>query len=213
MLPQALSNAIEALSMLPGVGSKTAERYAYYLAADIWEQFGVNEYGEGDIEGALEAIAKKLKEETANKVPQMRSYIEGMYEAILNPKGDSDKLQLEVDSLELILKDVRDGKVLDESATAKLINKYPELADAVKIVAEGYSFEEEAIKSLTNSKITEANESIAWEIEQTEQAIEATKARIEARNLELEAIERQNVQRRMLQGQSALLNQKETQRR
>lgn len=31
MLPQALSNAIEALSMLPGVGSKTAERYAYYL--------------------------------------------------------------------------------------------------------------------------------------------------------------------------------------
>jgi recombination protein RecR len=31
MLPQTLSNAIEALSMLPGVGSKTAERYAYYL--------------------------------------------------------------------------------------------------------------------------------------------------------------------------------------
>ena len=31
MLPQALSNTIEALSMLPGVGSKTAERYAYYL--------------------------------------------------------------------------------------------------------------------------------------------------------------------------------------
>ena len=31
MLPQALTNAIEALAMLPGVGSKTAERYAYYL--------------------------------------------------------------------------------------------------------------------------------------------------------------------------------------
>ena len=31
MLPQALTNVIEALSMLPGVGSKTAERYAYYL--------------------------------------------------------------------------------------------------------------------------------------------------------------------------------------
>ena len=31
MLPQALENAIEALSHLPGVGPKTAERYAYYL--------------------------------------------------------------------------------------------------------------------------------------------------------------------------------------
>ncbi len=31
MLPQALNNAIEALGMLPGVGPRTAERYAYYL--------------------------------------------------------------------------------------------------------------------------------------------------------------------------------------
>ena len=31
MLPKALENAIDALSMLPGVGTRTAERYAYYL--------------------------------------------------------------------------------------------------------------------------------------------------------------------------------------
>lgn len=31
MLPRALEEAISALSMLPGVGPKTAERYAYYL--------------------------------------------------------------------------------------------------------------------------------------------------------------------------------------
>lgn len=31
MLPQALTNAIDALAMLPGVGPRTAERYAYYL--------------------------------------------------------------------------------------------------------------------------------------------------------------------------------------
>lgn len=31
MLPKALTNVIEALSMLPGVGPRTAERYAYYL--------------------------------------------------------------------------------------------------------------------------------------------------------------------------------------
>lgn len=31
MLPQALVNVIDALGMLPGVGPRTAERYAYYL--------------------------------------------------------------------------------------------------------------------------------------------------------------------------------------
>lgn len=31
MLPTALTNAIDALSKLPGVGPRTAERYAYYL--------------------------------------------------------------------------------------------------------------------------------------------------------------------------------------
>ena len=31
MLPQALENVIEALGSLPGVGPRTAERYAYYL--------------------------------------------------------------------------------------------------------------------------------------------------------------------------------------
>ena len=31
MLPKALQNAIDALGLLPGVGPRTAERYAYYL--------------------------------------------------------------------------------------------------------------------------------------------------------------------------------------
>ena len=31
MLPKALTDVIEALGMLPGVGPRTAERYAYYL--------------------------------------------------------------------------------------------------------------------------------------------------------------------------------------
>ena len=47
MLPQALSDAVEALSRLPGVGPRTAERYAYYLfrssknvAKDLAEAIG-----------------------------------------------------------------------------------------------------------------------------------------------------------------------------
>ena len=35
MLPKAIEEAIEALAMLPGVGPRTAERYAYYLFKSI----------------------------------------------------------------------------------------------------------------------------------------------------------------------------------
>lgn len=54
MLPEALENAIEALSMLPGVGPKTAERYAYYL-------FRSNEKISKNIADALENLHDGVK--------------------------------------------------------------------------------------------------------------------------------------------------------
>lgn len=54
MLPQALTNAIEALSMLPGVGPRTAERYAYYL-------FNANEKVSESIVEALSALHSSVK--------------------------------------------------------------------------------------------------------------------------------------------------------
>ncbi|MBR2855595.1 recombination protein RecR [Candidatus Saccharibacteria bacterium] len=49
MLPQALTNVVEALSMLPGVGPRTAERYAYYL-------FNANEKVADTIAEALSSL-------------------------------------------------------------------------------------------------------------------------------------------------------------
>ena len=54
MLPEALENAIEALSMLPGVGPRTAERYAYYL-------FRSNEKISENIALALENLHRDVK--------------------------------------------------------------------------------------------------------------------------------------------------------
>jgi len=54
MLPEALENVIEALSMLPGVGPKTAERYAYYL-------FRSNEKISKNIADALENLHDGVK--------------------------------------------------------------------------------------------------------------------------------------------------------
>lgn len=54
MLPQALENAINALGMLPGVGPRTAERYAYYL-------FKSNPKVAEEIAETLATLHKKVK--------------------------------------------------------------------------------------------------------------------------------------------------------
>lgn len=54
MLPQALENVIEALSHLPGVGPRTAERYAYYL-------FRTNSQISQNIADALENLHSGVK--------------------------------------------------------------------------------------------------------------------------------------------------------
>ncbi|MBQ3409833.1 recombination protein RecR [Candidatus Saccharibacteria bacterium] len=54
MLPQALQNAIDALGQLPGVGPRTAERYAYYL-------FRANPSISAGLSGALENLHAGVK--------------------------------------------------------------------------------------------------------------------------------------------------------
>lgn len=54
MLPKALANVIEALGHLPGVGPKTAERYAYYL-------FKSNEKISKNIAETLDSLHRNVK--------------------------------------------------------------------------------------------------------------------------------------------------------
>lgn len=54
MLPKALENVIEALGSLPGVGPRTAERYAYYL-------FRANPRISENIAETLEDLHRKVK--------------------------------------------------------------------------------------------------------------------------------------------------------
>ena len=54
MLPKALEDLVEALGMLPGVGPKTAERYAYYL-------FKSSDRVSNSISGALSSLHKGVK--------------------------------------------------------------------------------------------------------------------------------------------------------
>lgn len=148
----------------------------------IFESFGVNEFGEGDIKGAIEAVAKKIKDEVSTKVPELQSYIEDMYKTILNPFGDSAQLESEIFELQDILAKVRNGEQIDN--ISELIVKYDDLEGSVVKLTEGYSLEEDAVISLLNARIESANKAIAWDIQETETEIANVKARIAARKLE-----------------------------
>ena len=54
MLPQALTNVIDALGRLPGVGPRTAERYAYYL-------FKADDKVAATIADSLQALHEQVK--------------------------------------------------------------------------------------------------------------------------------------------------------
>lgn len=154
-------------------------------AMAIFEKFGVNgKAGVGDLKSALEEIGKLLMETAKDKVPQMSDAIEDMYSVIGNPKGDIQKLASELEELDDVLSRVRNGEAYSDVEVTNLINKYPELADAVQILTDGYSLEEDAIISLLNARITQSNEAVSYELEDAKAAVAAIQARIQARMAE-----------------------------
>lgn len=157
-------------------------------AMDIFKKFGVNgKAGVGDLKSALEEIGRLLMEAAKDKVPQMTDAIEDMFKVIANPKGDVTKLSAELEELDDVLEKVQNSEVYSEEVITALINKYPDLADAVKEVTGGYSLEEDAVISLLNSKITASNEAVSYELEETKAVVEAIKERIKARLIEQRA--------------------------
>ena len=160
-------------------------------AMAIFEKFGVNgKAGVGDLKSALEEIGKLLMETAKDKVPQMSDAIEDMYSVIGNPKGNIQKLASELEELEDVLSRVRNGEAYSDVEVTNLINKYPELSDAVQILTDGYSLEEDAIISLLNARITQSNEAVSYELEDAKAAVEAIQARIQARMAEQRLLQR-----------------------
>ena len=138
---------------------------------EVFEKFGVDgTAGAGDVKSAIEEIGKELVKTATEKVPQMTNAIKEMYAAISNPKGVRSNMSSEIKNLENILERVRENKTFSEDEYASLITKY-DLSGDVKKLADGYSFEEDAIISLINTKIKTYNDIISWEITNLEETL------------------------------------------
>ena len=94
----------------------------------------------------------------------------------------------DVDDLSTVLTKVQNGASFSATEIADLVSKNEDLSKAVKITADGYSLEEDAVLSLLNSNISLYNTSVANEINRTQTQIEATKTRIKALKEEMDVI-------------------------
>lgn len=156
----------------------------------IFEKFGVTGVkGVGDLESALEEIAKQMMSTATKDVPELTDAIADLYKLIGNPHGSVDELTQELEDLDALMQRIKSGKSLDSKEIADYIGKYEELSDKVKVTADGYTFEEDALIDLYNTRVDVANKSIAYEIEQTNQRIKQIKDRLESYKIEIKALQ------------------------
>lgn len=150
---------------------------------EVFKRFDVDgRQGVGNLRGALEEIARQMKNTATKEVSQFTESIEEMFEVIENPKGSIDKISSEIEELETVLSNVRNGENVKNIES--LINKYDDLADSVVVTADGYSIEEDALISLINARITNLNTVISYESELTKRTLDSIRSRIEAYGLE-----------------------------
>lgn len=204
-------------SSLSNLGNLTASEITDIMAefgdekyGEIFQKWGVTgEAGVGNLKAALLEIATIVKETAKKEVPELTKAIEEMFGVITNPKGDTTQLRKEFNELRQIYDDISAGQTMNMDEATELINQYPELADAVKVVGDAYSFEEDAIISLVNAKITELNEASSYEYQTTQDAIKLVKDRIAAYEAEVTALNTI----RAVKGLNASLDNKDTEKK
>lgn len=84
--------------------------------------------------------------------------------------------------------DIAEGQALTADTVAELILKYPELASAVKAVADGYTIEAGALEKVRQAKIQEQITTLNAEKEKARAVLENSRARLQAYGIEVEAI-------------------------
>lgn len=158
--------------------------------AHVFEEFGVTGVeGAGDLQGALRKIADLIRDKLLTTCPELADAIDAIFDERINhPYGDIQKVRKEYEELVKLHKDMSSGKTMDETAAMQLIAQYPELADAVRVVGDAYSFEEDALVDLINARIDNVNLISSAEHESTLQLLKDKKAEIEAYEAEYRAL-------------------------
>ena len=135
-----------------------AEKEAAY---QILELYDAEEDHSGEISKLLNQYPKveQALSDAGYSIEEMRGETEGLTESQdeLNSKLEEAKqavseVRQELNEYLSVLKDVNDGTTYTTAQILEMLEKYPELSDAVKKTSEGYSIEKDAVKELTKAK-------------------------------------------------------------
>lgn len=165
----------------------------------IFQQFGMSPFQEylkragGDEEQALISYIRSsynalMKNIDDPELIENFDIVTEKLQKLINVAGgganDIQKLGESYKELKELHEAIANGETLSTQRAAELIDKYDALQDAVKIVGDEYTFEEDAIISLINQYIELQNTSVSAQIVMTKIVIENAMKRITAFRLE-----------------------------
>ena len=135
-----------------------------------------------------EKLLQQTVDETNDSIEKNSDSLQ-KYNDILKQLNDTiDSVQSDLKTLNRVLDDVQNGQSLNAETVLDLIQKYPELTDAIHKTADGWTIEKDAIENLRKAKIEEARVAIENQINLTETTLDKISARVEAYGIEIDAI-------------------------
>ncbi|MCQ2543381.1 MAG: phage tail tape measure protein, partial [Lachnospiraceae bacterium] len=176
------SGTVDYTSWLEGLYQKTKDVYGdeyftYYKTAfdDMFKSiklsFNDNIVPASDDFDAIEALVLKAKQ--------------GLSEL----DSAADKAAKSLDELDKVMKDNKDAdKFFSAKDIVELLDKYPELADAIEKTEYGYKLNEKALEELKKKQLEEKKATLQAELDKSRIVLREAKRRLEAKKAEYEAI-------------------------
>ena len=149
-----------------------------------WKKYGVTgKAGVGQVNEALRELANTLNNDLLKKFPELNAQINALFDEKI---GNSIVSKFE--KLSYWFKEIQSERVFSESEIQHLLKIYPDLAEKINVVAEGYTIEKDALKSLMETVSTESKAYIIATQNKTKVALKETENRIKALKIEAEAM-------------------------
>lgn len=160
-----------------------------YLSAlmDIQDEYKQNI--NNDINDELGSLNPDIDTDAINKLKTLKTDVTELINEITTKRPEIERYKKDIEDLEQTYKDMVAGRTLNSEQVSELLQKYPDLADDVKVVGDAYKIEASALKDTINTQKTSANNSISYEINRTQAVIDSCMARIEAYQTEAEVID------------------------
>lgn len=159
-----------------------------YLSALMEIQDEYKQNANNDINDEINSLNPEIDSDAINKLKTFKNDVFDLIDEITTKRPEIERYKKDIKDLEQTYEDMVAGRTLDDEQVSELLQKYPDLADDVKVVGDAYRIETSALKDAINTQKTNANNSISYEINRTQTVINSCKARIKAYKTEAKSV-------------------------